>query len=474
MKTLAYLLLSLFLLAMIAAAGGMFVFYKYGSDLPDYRQLADYQPPTTTRVHAADGRLLAEYAVEKRIFVPLSAMPNQLINAFLAAEDKHFFEHFGVDLLSVFRAAITNIKNWRQNRRLVGASTITQQIAKNFLLSSDLSYERKMKEAILAFRIERAFTKEEILELYLNEIFLGFRSYGVAAAALNYFNKSLDGLTLGETAFLAGLPKAPNNYHPLRQPEAAKERRDWVLGQMVQAGSITPAEARAARAEPIVVRQRDETEMVRADYFTEEVRRWLYLQYGEDRLYGGGLSVRTTLEPLLQEIADRALRAGLIAYDRRHGWRGPIAKLVLGPDWTKQLARLEAPAGLGDWRLGIVLTVVANGAGIGFADGTAGIIPLEEMEWARPWRVGRTPGPEVVQAGDVLSEGDVVAVEPAAGEGVGSYALRQIPEVEGAIVVLDPHTGRVLAMTGGLSFAESQFNRVTQAKRQPGSAFKPF
>lgn len=474
MKALGYLLFSLLMLGMIVAGTGLFVFYKYGSGLPDYRQLSDYEPPVATRVYAGDGRLLAEYAVEKRIFVPAWAMPKRLIHAFLAAEDKNFYDHVGVYVPSVVRAIFTNLSNLGTNRRPVGASTITQQVAKNFLLTSEFSYERKIKEAILALRIERAFSKDEILELYLNEIYLGFGSYGVAAAALNYFNKSVDELTLAEMAYLAALPKAPNNYHPLRRTAQAKARRDWVLDEMVDGGFIGGDEAETAKQEPIVVRARGGTEMVRADYFTEEVRRWLYEQYGEESLYEGGLVVRTTVDPRLQAIAARTLRDGLIVYDRRHGWRGPIARLEPKGDWAERLAAVEEPADLGDWRLAVVLQVETKVARIGLRDGTIGAIPFEELEWARPWRKDQTVGPKVSEAGEVLSPGDVVAVEAVEGGEEGRYALRQIPEVEGAIVALDPHTGRVLAMQGGFSFAESEFNRVTQAKRQPGSAFKPF
>lgn len=474
MKALLYFLLSLVLLAVLAAGGAVFAYYKYGSDLPDYRQLADYEPPVTTRLYAADGRLLAEYAREKRMFVPIGAIPKRVSEAFLAAEDKHFYEHFGVDPVSLVSAVFKNVGNVLNNRRLVGASTITQQIAKNFLLSNEVSYERKIKEAMLAFRIERAFSKERILELYLNQIYLGHGSYGVAAAALNYFNKSLDELSLSEAAFLAALPKAPNNYDPLRHPHAAKARRDWVLDQMAEAGFVSAAAAGAAKNEAIVLSRRDPTETVKADYFTEEVRRWLYDTYGEKRLYEGGLFVRTTLDPKLQEIADRVVREGLIAYDRRHGWRGPIARIPLEGDWAAALTALRPPAGLGDWTLAVVLKSGKRSAEIGFAGGTTGTIPVEELTWARAWQPDQKLGPAVKRADQVLEPGDVVAVErvPEAGEGV--FALRQIPEVEGALVALDPHTGRILAMAGGFSYEESEFNRATQALRQPGSAFKPF
>ncbi len=470
----------LLVLAVVGAGGVVYIFYRFGGDLPEYSQLADYQPPVMTRVHAGDGRLLAEYAVEKRIFVPIRAIPRRVINAFLAAEDKNFYRHLGVDFLGVIRAAVTNIKNLGSSRRMVGASTITQQVAKNFLLSNELSFDRKFKEAILAFRIERAFSKDRILELYLNEIYLGFGSYGIAAAALNYFNKSLHELSLAETAYLAILPKAPTNYHPRKHPRAARARRDWVLDRMVEEKFITASEAARAKATPLLVRQRSKTEFVTADYFAEEVRRELSSRYGDDQLYKGGLSVRTTLDPRLQDIADRVVRNGLEAYDRRHGWRGPLAAIELGPGWPGQLSAVEEPPALGRFKMAAVLKVDDTGARIGLADGGMGRIPLAELTWARPWKENQRVGPKVKKPSDVLSPGDVIAVEPveADGKGVayadGTYGLRQIPQLEGALVALDPHTGRILAMTGGYSFKESEFNRVTQAKRQPGSAFKPF
>jgi len=470
----------LFILGVAGAGGVLFIFYEFGRGLPDYRQLADYEPPVMTRVYAGDGRLLAEYAIERRVFVPISAMPRRVIHAFLSAEDKNFYAHPGIDMLGVVRAALTNVRNLGSDRRPVGASTITQQVAKNFLLSNEVSWERKVREAILAFRIERAFSKERILELYLNEIYLGYGSYGVAAAALNYFNKSLDQLSIAEAAYLAALPKAPNNYHPIRHPAAAKARRDWVIGRMLEDGAVTEDEAANARAEMLMVRPRSDTEFVTADYFAEEVRRDLARRYGEDSLYQGGLAVRTTLDPRLQDIAERVLRKGLEAYDRRHGWRGPLARLPQDADWRSALAALPPEPRLGRWERAVVLAVDEAGADLGLADGSAGRIPMAELRWARPWREGQRLGPSVRRSADVLAVGDVVAVEPVAATTDGTaypaatFALRQIPDVDGALVALDPHTGRVLAMSGGYAFADSQYNRATQAYRQPGSAFKPF
>ena len=476
----AILGLTLFL-ALAGLAVVLLAVNHYGADLPDYKKLAAYEPPVVTRVHAGDGRLLTQFAVEERVFVPIEAIPKRVINAFLSAEDKTFYSHPGVDIPGVIQAIITNVANLGKNRRPIGASTITQQVAKNFLLTSEVSLERKIKEAILAFRIEQTYSKDRILELYLNEIYLGGGAYGVAAAALRYFNKSLDELTIAEAAYLGALPKAPNNYHPVHNAEAAIGRRNWVIGRMVEDGHITRAEAEKAMAEPLVMRETESADSFTAAYFAEEVRRRLVERFGADQLYGGGLSVRTTLDPRLQQIAEQVLRDGLMAYDRRHGWRGPIARIETGPDWVERLAAVERPRGLLNWQLAVVLAVEPNGARIGLPDGSEGWIPLEELTWARPWMEGQYLGPEVRRASDVLRTGDVVAVEAVTAEGTGdganppgSFALRQIPAVSGALVALDPHTGRVLAMTGGWSYERSEFNRAIQAMRQPGSAFKPF
>ena len=478
------LILAFFLLSLLGVlavgAGAVYVLHYFGRDLPDHEQLAGYEPPTVTRVHAGDGRLLAEFAKETRVFVPIDAMPRRVVNAFLSAEDKNFHQHHGIDFPSIMRAVVVNLQNLGSNRRPVGASTITQQVAKNFLLSNEVSYERKIREALIALRIEKAFTKEQILELYLNEIYLGFRSYGAAAAALNYFNKSLDELSLGEAAYLAALPKGPNNYHPIKKPEAAIARRNWVVGRMLEDGKVTQAEAEAAMAEELIVRDRGETEVVRADFFAEEVRRELIELYGEDILYGGGLSVRTTLAPKLQAIADKVLRRGLIAYDRRHGWRGALAEVPLEEgDWQIRLAAVERPAGVLDWDLAVVLEVGSKAATVGLEGGGEGRIPMAEMAWARAWQKNQRVGAKPNRPADVLKRGDVVLVEAVAetekGEAYpeGTYALRQVPNVDGALVAIDPHTGRVLAMSGGFSYERSEFNRATQALRQPGSAFKP-
>ncbi|MFI5031433.1 MAG: penicillin-binding protein 1A [Reyranellales bacterium] len=483
------------LLVGIAVVAGLFWHFSHG--LPDHKQLADYQPATVTRLYAADGRLLAEYAKEKRVFVPVAAMPKRVIQAFVAAEDQRFFSHPGVDFIGLTRAVVANVTN--PGRRMEGASGITQQVAKNFLLNNQATFARKIREAILAFRIEGTYSKERILELYLNEIYLGGGNYGVASAALNYFDASLGQLTLSEIAYLAALPKAPNSYSLRRHEKEAYARRDYVLGRMRDDGYITAEEEKAAKAEKLTLRKRSATEVVTADYFAEEVRRNLIAAYGEKALYESGLTVMTTLEPAVQQIADVALREGLIAYDRRHGWRGPYAKIADMKDgnWEEEFARLAqrrplyGPPG---WVLAVVTKVDATSVTIGLpnADGTSsdGTIPFAEMQWARPTlpdqRVGGSPG----RPAQVLNVGDVIPVEKVAAPTTGplgtatqpnakpypanSYALRQVPNVNGGVVVMDPQTGRVLAMSGGWSYGMSQFNRAVQAQRQPGSSFKPF
>src|SRR4051794_8682786 len=340
MRIILGMLSALLFIVVVAAGGAMLAIHHFSQGLPEYSQLAHYQPPTVTRVHAGDGRVLAEFATERRVFIPIDAMPKRVTRAFISAEDQNFYSHRGVDFGAVLRAMVVNIENVASGRRMLGASGITQQVAKNFLLTNEVSFERKIKEAILAFRMEQTFTKDRILELYLNEIFLGNRSYGVAAAALNYFNKPLDELTIAEAAYLAALPKAPNNYHPVRQHDAAVARRNWVIGRMQEDGYITAAEAEAAKAEPLAIRKRDDTDIVSADYFAEEVRRELIAQFGEKQLYEGGLSVRTTVDPKLQKIATDSLRAGLIGYDRRHGFRWPVGHLDKLQGWEGQLAEV--------------------------------------------------------------------------------------------------------------------------------------
>jgi penicillin-binding protein 1A len=459
---------------------------QFDRELPDYQQLAHYQPPIMTRIHAGDGRLLAEFASERRVFVPIEAIPKRVVNAFLSAEDKSFYNHHGIDPLSILRAAVTDVGRLNASRRPVGASTITQQVAKNMLLTSEISIKRKIKEILLASRIEAALPKDRILELYLNEIYLGSRAYGVTTAALTYFNKSLDELTLGEAAFLAGLPKAPNRYNPARHPQTAKARRDWVLDRMVEDGMAAQDDVTQAEAPPLEPKHREEAEEVKAPYFAEEVRRELLSRYGEKLLYGSGLSVRTSLDARLQAAADAALRAGLIRYERDHGgWRGPVNRIDPKGNWEPRLAKVPIPAVATDvgWQLAVVTRNEKDGVTIGLKGGAMGHIPFSEMRWARPRRENGHFGPYPRSTLDIVKPGDVVMVEPmnAATNGEAAntkapsaYTLCQVPEISGALVVMDPHSGRVLAISGGFSFEISQFDRATQAKRQPGSSIKPF
>ena len=466
---------SVFLLLGSMTAGAIaFLLYKYGKGLPEYGQLADYRPPVVTRVHGGDGRLIAEYAKERRVFVPVNAMPKLLIKAFLSSEDKNFYAHSGIDIYSLVNAAVSNLLNFYNNERPRGASTITQQVAKNFLLTNELSLERKIKEAILAFRIEKAFSKNRILELYLNEIYLGMGSYGVAAAALNYFDKSLDELTVPEVAYLAALPKAPNNYHPFRKRGAAIARRNWVIKQMHKNGFISERTMTEAQSSELVIIPKSETEFVDAKYFVEDVRRELVARFGSNKLYGGGLSVRTSVDPLMQKLADQALQYGLSTYDKRHGWRRPLDTIDLGPDWDKKLAEVKKPLGiLPGWKIAVVLNITIDSAKLGFENGEIGFIENKDIGWGHAWRQNQKIGRRLKQLKDFVSEGSVVLVEIVDKQN-NLYKLRQVPQVNGALVVLDPHTGRVLAMAGGWNFESSEFNRATQAFRQPGSAFKPF
>ncbi len=528
------------LFAVIIAAG---IFYYYGAGLPDYKSLDNYEPPVVSRLYSNDGRLFAEYAHEKRIYVTYDTIPNHVKQAFLSAEDKNFYSHFGIDIPSIIAAAVTNVKNMGSSRRPIGASTITQQVAKNFLLaniSHMVSLERKIKEAILSLRIERAFSKDYIFELYLNEVFLGHRSYGVAAAALNYFNKSLNELTISEAAFFAALPKAPSRYHPAKNPKLTYARRNWVIDRMHEDGHITKEQADAAKAEKIVlVKRSQKNKSVKGTYFAEEVRRELIQDHGENAVYKDGYVVQTTLDPRLQTIAEEVMKDGLETYDRDHGWRGPIANIDLDkaadkaeselavetnrdaskssdgsadqPIWLQKLLKILRPAGSGSWTLAIALDVGRDEVKIGLNDGSEGYVLRSDNRWARRWISDESKGPAVSNMSQVLKRGDVILVEaiqvdpPKAKEdqdadkakeqqktdgdgadndkdvkdlkthkGLTAYNLRQIPAVSGALVVMEPHTGRVLAMQGGYDFEMSQFNRATQAKRQTGSSFKPF
>lgn len=457
--------------------------WQISSSLPDYEHLADYTPPVTSRAHAGDGALIAEFAQQRRLFVPVDSIPRIVEQAFLSSEDKNFYNHLGLDVFGIARAALQNVVNVVNNRRLEGASTITQQVAKNFLLTNDVTFRRKLKEAILAIRLENAFSKRQILELYMNEIYLGIGSYGVAAAALNYFDKSLEELTVAEAAYLAALPKAPNNYHPVRQKDRALARRNWVLDRMYENGYISGQKAQQAKLEELVVNFRPVgAQQFEAEYFVEEIRRNVHDVLGGSQLYGGGLSIRSTLDTQMQTYALNALRAGLVDYDQRYGYRGPLTQIESLEGWPRSLYDMPVADDIFPWRKAVVISVDDQEAEIGLRPQSRpseeqapeiGKIALATTRWARraAAKAGDKMGSAIGSLHQVLGAGDVIYVAP--GEEEGYFELRQLPEANGAIVAMDPHNGRVLAMVGGFSFDLSEFNRATQARRQPGSSFKP-
>jgi penicillin-binding protein 1A len=465
-----------FLVSVTAIAG---LLWHYSKDLPDYSQLQDYEPAVMTRVHASDGSLLAEYAHERRLYIPIQAVPKLVINAFVAAEDKNFYEHNGIDFQGIMRAGLLFVQNYGSGRRPQGASTITQQVAKNFLLTNELRFSRKIREALLAMKIERTFSKQKILELYLNEIYLGVGAYGVAAASLLYFDKSVHELTIPEAAYLAALPKGPNNYNPFRHREEAIARRNYVIERMAEDHYITAQEAEQAKKDPLKVTARPTgARIFAAEYFAEEVRRYIADNYTETKLYEGGLSVRTTLDPKLQLVARKALIDGLVRFDENLGYHGAVTKLDPAGEWGVKLAEVRALSDVAPWRLAVVLDAGDQAAHIGLQPGRdpagqvlkdreTGTVPLEAVKWAKS-----AAAKTVTKVSQVLVPGDVVYVEPLAGKD-GQWRLRQVPEISGAIMAMEPYTGRVLAMVGGFSYDQSQFNRATQALRQPGSSFKP-
>jgi len=473
-----------FLVAVGVAAG---LIWHFSRDLPDYSQLQDYEPPVVTRMHAVDGSLLGEYAKERRLYLPIQAMPKLVINAFLAAEDKNFYEHGGIDYTGMARAGLLLIQNFGSNRRPQGASTITQQVAKNFLLTNEVSFARKIKEALLAMRIEKAYSKDRILELYLNDIYLGLGAYGIAAASLVYFDKSVNELTVAEASYLAALPKAPAQLHPVKNRDRAIERRNYVIDRLLENGWINQAEADSQRKEPLVVANRaNSAHTFAGEYFAEEVRRDILERYGEKKLYEGGLSVRTTLDPKIQVMARKAMVAGLVNYDEQQGYRGAISKLDISGDWGVNLTEIKSLSDISPWRMAVVLETSDQSARIGFQPGrelggavsrqrTTGLVPLDGVKWARAV-AGSTRGKAPTAVSQVLQPGDVIYADPLYKDGnpvEGQYRLRQVPEISGAMVAMDPSTGRVVAMVGGFSFDQSQFNRATQAYRQPGSTIKP-
>jgi penicillin-binding protein 1A len=467
----------LFIVGVSATAA---LLWHFSKDLPDYSQLQNYEPPVMTRVHAADGSLLAEYANERRLYLPIQAIPKLVTSAFIAAEDKNFYQHPGIDIYGIGRAAYLYVQNFGSSRRPQGASTITQQVAKNFLLTNELSITRKIKEALLALRIERTYSKDRILELYLNQIYLGLGAYGVAAASLLYFDKSVHELTIAEAAYLAALPKGPNNYNPFRRRDEAIARRNYVIDRMIEDGYVTAEVGEKAKKEPLSVAVRPTgAHTFAAEYFAEEVRRYVFENYGEKKLYEGGLSVRTTLDPKMQVLARKTMIDGLVNFDELQGWRGPVTKIDIGGDWGVKLADVKSLSDIDPWRLAVVLEANDQSARIGLQpprdpggavvkDRDVGILPLEGVKWTKP---ASAPAKQAQRVSQVVSPGDVVYVEPLKEQ--GQFRLRQVPEISGAMVVMDPRTGRVLAMVGGFSYDQSQFNRATQALRQPGSSFKP-
>ncbi|SDW92782.1 penicillin-binding protein 1A [Litoreibacter albidus] len=454
------------------------IFYMYARDLPDTDQLAQYTPPTISRIYSGEGALIDEFAQERRLFAPADEIPDMVKQAFISAEDKYFYTHKGYDPLGMAKAAL----DAAQGGRLRGASTITQQVMKNFLLSGDRSAERKIKELILASRIEGTLSKDKILELYLNEIFLGQNSFGVAAAAQTYFNKTLSELEIEEAAYLAVLPKAPSRYHPVRQAERAIGRRNFVLREMFENGYITEDQYLEAREKPLATVQSGsyanfKSDLPDRDYFTDEIRRQLSKDFGEEEFFGGGLTIRATLDRDLQEEAAKSLRRALEDYDRGRGVFHRVQtkiepeKLANGA-WRDVLAETTFPRDIEGWKAAVVL-------GLDGADATVGVEGVEEtgrilgadVKWARPRLEDGKLGSRASSADNLLDVGDVVHVRA---RDDGTWSLRQVPKVQGGFMAMDVNTGRVLAMQGGFSYQHSVFNRATQATRQPGSSFKPF
>ena len=478
-----------FVLGLILSVFAFIYVVRATKDLPTLETLKEYKPPVMSRVHAGDGKLISEFRTEARVFVPIESVPLKLQHAFVAAEDQRFYKHDGFDEKGFLRAMVANIGHVLNNRRLEGGSTLTQQVAKNFLVGDERNIDRKIREIVIAGRIEKAMSKDQILELYLNDIYFGRGAYGVAAASLNYFGKPMKDLTLEEMAYLAVLPKAPSNYQisDPRKKERALNRRAYVINRMVEDGYAEKNEGDAAKETDIVVTDRLEgEEYLAAEYFVEEARKQISKMYGYDELYSGGLSIRTTLDTTLQLNARRSLRRGLEMMDRRHGYRGPLTSWDSMDDWKKRLADFEGPKDIDPWRIAVVLNVTKDKAELGFApvdenetegetaveDQTRGTMLLSDIQWAGPALPKGAVGDKPTNMAQVVSVGDIILVQRKAE--TNEYNLRQIPKANGGIIAMDPHTGRVLALVGGYSFEQSQYNRVTQAARQPGSSFKPF
>ena len=434
------------------------ILWSYSNDLPDYKFLKNYKPPVSSKVYSGNGELVADFSKEKRIFVPFNSIPKNVINAFLSAEDKNFFFHPGVDAKGVIRAIINNIFNILSSKRLEGASTITQQVAKNFLLTNEVSLNRKIKEAILAFRIERALSKERILELYLNQIYLGSGAYGVAAASLEYFDKSIRDLNYSEAALLAALPKAPSRYNPYRDSEVAKFRRNLVLKNLFENNYLTSEWYQKLKNEEIKLKKNKKIYLEDAQYYIEDVRKNVIDTLSYEKVYKQGFNINTPIDLNLQTIATKSLRDGLISYDRRKGWRGPLTYKVYNSKWKNDLDKYKLENSV-NWKLAIVKKVNKFSAEIETQSNENGIIEYKNITWTKK------------EFKKLLKPGDIIYVKNIKDN---KYSLQQLPKVNGGIVVMDPFTGRVLALSGGFSFKQSEFNRATQANRQPGSAFKPF
>jgi len=444
----------------------LFVFstlWYFSIGLPDYKKLADYQPPISSRVYSENSKLIAEYALEKRLFIPYESIPEKVVNSFLSAEDKNFFSHPGIDAKGILRAIVKNIKNISQNKRLEGASTITQQVAKNFLLTNEVSMKRKIKEAILAFRIERAYTKERILELYLNQIYLGQGTYGIAAASLEYFDKSIKELNYSEAALLAALPKAPSKYNPYKYPDIAKFRRNLVIENLKDNGFISKKQLNQFKKSKLILKKRKIEIVNEANSYTEEVRRTVKDIYGFEKLYSQGLSISTPLNINYQIQALNSLRKGIEDYDRRRGWRGPISNKVKNKNWKNKISSYKLDPTL-DWHFAEIISLENNQIEFQIFNKEKkkekGILTIKNLKWS-------IPKSKTIK--DVHKIGDIIFVK----KEKNFWKLKQYPKVNGGIIVLDPFTGDVLALVGGFNFKTSEFNRVTQAKRQPGSAFKP-
>ncbi len=475
LKSVVKIISTLGLLLAVMVSVGLFIFVRYGQDLPKYDHLTDYEPPMMSRLYTSDAQLLQEYATERRLFVPFHQIPDLVKKAFMAAEDRHFYYHFGIDIIGTFRAFLTNTLSNSWNNRPSGASTITQQVAKNFLVGNERSFDRKIKEAILAMRLEYTLPKDRIFELYLNQIYMGSGTYGVAAAALVYFDKELDELTVDEAAFLAALPKAPTTLTKTEDVSRAKARRDWVIDRMLQEDMIGLDEAEEAKNQSLSFKRYRE-KPVKADYFTDAVRRELLQKIGNTSIKQGGLTVRTTMNVTLQEQAEKSLKKGLIAYDRRHGWRGAFTKISLDPKqknqpWQADLKKIQKPTGSGDWEHVVILDLEATQAKIGFSNGATGYLPLSECGWAALCLTGQQRGKPPTRMSDIVHVGDVVLVSQVEAD---RFRLEQVPNVTGALIAMDPKTGRILALVGGYDFEMNQYNCALQALRQSGSCFKPF